>query len=60
MKKDYWSWVLFGIIIILILYPLGYWGFNSHLTEMQIFLKFWWLYLIVVGIRIVLFKYFKI
>lgn len=49
----------FGALLILagiltcVLYPFGYWVLNPSLTEMQLFLKFWWIWTL--GIMSVLF-----
>jgi len=41
------------LLLIILLYLIGlvpmllvliYWGLNPHLTEMQLFLGFWWIY----------------
>lgn len=50
--KEIFKWSILFILIILVIIPLVYWGFNAELTKMQIFLKFWWLYLIVIGLSI--------
>lgn len=38
------SWVLIGFCLLIA--PLIYWALNSELTQMQFFLKTWFIYLI--------------
>ena len=42
--------VILGVIaFIVMLYPSIYWMQNPTLTQMQVFLEFWWLYGILFG-----------
>ena len=42
------SMFMMGVVCVLALTPLVFWAFNPTLTKMQIFLKFWPLFLIMV------------
>ena len=61
MKKfgDILVWVIFGLMVIIMLSPLVYWVFNPELTQMQVLLKFWWVYIIAILMYIPLNKLLK-
>jgi hypothetical protein len=48
------SLVVINVLVIIFilfasLYPTIYWFSNPELTSMEIFIEFWWLYLILLG-----------
>ena len=61
MKKwqEILTWTIFGLMALGMLVPLVYWGFHPEMTEMQVFLKFGWVYIIVVLMYIPLKKLLK-
>ena len=42
------GWVgLLGILVI-ILYPLGFWFNHSDLTQMEVLIEIWWIYVVAI------------
>ena len=46
IKNNKLLFVIGGIGFIIMIYPSIYWMQNPELTQMQVFLEFWWLYAI--------------
>jgi len=55
-SKEIVFWVVFGLMVLVTVLPLIYWGFHPEMTEMQVFLKFWWVYLFTILLYIPLKK----
>lgn len=55
-REEILTWVIYGIVVIAMLVPMVYWGFHPEMTEMQVFLKFWWIYLFTILLYIPLKK----
>jgi len=44
--------VLCAIGIIAFLYPIAYNAYHPEITRMQILLKFWWTYIVALGVTV--------
>lgn len=57
-KGEIGLWALFGIIIAIpaIILPFVWWFFEPDLTRMQLFYKFWYLYVIFI-VYYIIFKW---
>lgn len=52
-KLRYWAMIFTGILsLICMLYPFANWIIESSLTSMQMFLKYWYCYLMAIVLMI--------
>lgn len=45
-KIDWIGWISIITLGVIFIIPLGYWVMNPELSHMEVFIEFWWLYLI--------------